>query len=175
VPLFQQITLNPALQLAAGGQLPNSQAPTLTQAELQPIVTAAIARWAAAGLDAADVAKLSHVQFVITSLPAGELGLTQSGQIFLDNTAAGYGWFINGSSASDAEFAASAVSAGIRAVDPQALDRIDLLTVVEHELGHIVGLGDLTSGQPDLMDETLGVGVRRDPSAADVDAALASR
>jgi hypothetical protein len=68
-----------------------------------------------------------------------------------------------------------AVSAGLRAVDPQALDRIDLLTVVEHELGHIVGLGDVTGNGPDLMDETLGVGVRRDPSAADVDAVLASR
>jgi hypothetical protein len=175
VPLFQQITLTPALQMAAGGPRPNSQAPALTQAELQPIVTAAIARWAAAGLDAADLAQLSHVQFVITNLPAGELGLTQSGEIFLDGTAAGYGWFVNGTPASNADFAALAVSAGLRAVDPQALDRIDLLTVVEHELGHIVGLGDVTGNGPDLMDETLGVGVRRDPSAADVDAVLASR
>ena len=38
-----------------------------------------------------------------------------------------------------------------RAIDPQAVDRIDLLTVVEYELGHILGLRDLNTSTDDLM------------------------
>ena len=49
-------------------------------------------------------------------------------------------------------------------MDPRAVDRIDLLTVVEHELGHIAGLGDLDALANNLMSGTLGVGVRREPS-----------
>ena len=54
---------------------------------------------------------------------------------------------------------------------------MDLLTVVMHELGHVLGLpddSDLTSAA-DLMDETLATGTRRLPSAADVAAAEASK
>jgi hypothetical protein len=41
------------------------------------------------------------------------------------------------------------------------------LTVLEHELGHAIGLPDNT--QPgDLMDITLGLGVRRSPTIADL-------
>ena len=51
----------------------------------------------------------------------------------------------------------------LQAVDPRAVDRIDLLTVVEHELGHIAGLDDLDALADDLMSGVLGVGVRRSP------------
>ena len=57
-------------------------------------------------------------------------------------------------------------------MDPRALDRIDLLTVVEHELGHIAGLGDMDALADDVMNGVLGAGVRR--IASDTDAALAS-
>jgi len=57
-------------------------------------------------------------------------------------------------------------------VDPRALDHIDLLTVVEHELGHIAGLSDSDALPNDIMDGVLGVGVRRIASHAD--AVLAS-
>ena len=51
----------------------------------------------------------------------------------------------------------------LRAIDPRVVDRIDLLTVVEHELGHVAGLGDLDASVNDLMSGTLGVGIRRNP------------
>jgi hypothetical protein len=69
----------------------------------------------------------------------------------------GYGWSIGTSSPATGE--------------------MDLLTVVMHELGHVLGLpddSDLTSAG-DLMDETLATGTRRLPSAADVAAAEASK
>ena len=56
---------------------------------------------------------------------------------------------------------------GASPLSNQAADDVDLLTVLEHELGHVVGLPDnATSG--DLMDITLGLGQRRGPSAADL-------
>ena len=48
-----------------------------------------------------------------------------------------------------------------------AAGRVDLLTVLEHELGHVIGLSDNTHAG-DLMDITLGLGVRRAPTAGDL-------
>jgi hypothetical protein len=52
---------------------------------------------------------------------------------------------------------------------------MDLLTVVTHELGHILGLPDVSATflPNDLMDTTLPTGTRRLPSATDVDAVFA--
>ena len=58
---------------------------------------------------------------------------------------------------------ATPIANQLRAVDPRAVDHIDLLTVVEHELGHIAGYGDLDALANNLMSGTLGVGVRREP------------
>jgi hypothetical protein len=92
--------------------------------------------------------------------------------VHLDPNAAGNGWFIDPTPASNEEFAASAGSQQLHAVDPRALDRIDLLTVVEHELGHVAGLGDLDALADDVMNGVLSPGVRR--IASHVDAALKS-
>jgi hypothetical protein len=51
------------------------------------------------------------------------------------------------------------------AVDSRAVDQIDLLSVVEHELGHVLGLGDLDALADSLMSGTLGTGVRRSPAS----------
>ena len=50
-----------------------------------------------------------------------------------------------------------------------ASGKMDLLTVVMHELGHVLGLYDVdTSDHPgDLMDLTLAPGIRRLPMPAD--------
>src|SRR5205823_3921055 len=44
---------------------------------------------------------------------------------------------------------------------------IDLLTVLMHELGHVIGLDDLPTADTahDLMTETLNTGTRRGPTA----------
>jgi hypothetical protein len=155
--------------LAAGGAVTASAgASDLTQAELQPIIREAIAGWTNAGLNATAAAKLAQAQFVISDLPGSYLGETEGNRITIDSNAAGYGWFVDPAPASDAAFTASASSsATLQAVNPQALDRMDLLTVVEHELGHELGLCDLASSANDLMSRTLSVGVRRTPTEAD--------
>jgi hypothetical protein len=138
-------------QLAAGGEGPGGAA-ALTPDELAPVLSAAVARWAAAGLSAADVALLRGVTARITVLPYGYLGAARLGgdTIYLSADGAGHGWSLGTSAA------------------PSGGE--DLLTVVMHELGHTLRLDDLAAGQSpaDLMAQTLALGVRRLPSASDV-------
>jgi hypothetical protein len=115
-------------------------AAALTPDQLAPIFNAAVNHWAATGLSPDQVAKLSQTQVNITNLPGNELGEALPGTILLSADAAGNGWF----------------------VDPQANpdpNKIDLLTVMEHELGHETGLPDDGSGG--VMDGVLPTGVRR--------------
>src|SRR5262249_57304648 len=98
----------------------------------------------------------------------GVLGLTALGStvVTLDATAAGYGWFVDPTPADDTEFDGVVASQELQArPGSPAFARMDLLTVVEHELGHVLGLGDLDpqTVPHDLLTETLAPGVRRFP------------
>ena len=145
---------------------PSSLAPLSSPQALAPLLSAAIARWAAAG------ANIASPQVVVTDLPGAELGRAVGNTIYLDQDAAGHGWFVDTTPASDEEFSLSARDAQLRAVAPAAVDRIDLLTVVEHELGHIAGLDDLVASSGGLMEGRLEPGVRRLPETREVTAAL---
>ena len=46
---------------------------------------------------------------------------------------------------------------------------VNVLTVAEHELGHVLGLGDLDASVDDLMSGVLGAGIRRNVSHVDAD------
>jgi hypothetical protein len=161
-------TTLPALppQLAAGGEGPGG-GPVLTAAQVAPVLAAAIDEWAALGLPAALVARLQSATVQITNLPAGYLGTTaiDGDTVFLSADAAGYGWFVD-----SAPWSPGATPAG-------AVGHEDLLTVVEHELGHTLGLSDLdpSTSSGDLMALTLATGVQRLPSARDVAAVLAQQ
>ena len=152
-------------EMAAGTPAANTTAALLQTSQLPPIVAAAEARWAAAGVAPAMIDRLKQTRIVVTDLPAGYLGLTEGNTILLSRDAAGFGWFVDPTPAVDEEFASAggAVPCGttgeLKAIDPHAVDKIDLVTVVEHEMGHILGLGDLDA----LMTGRLGVGVRRLP------------
>jgi predicted Zn-dependent protease len=50
---------------------------------------------------------------------------------------------------------------------------VDLLTVVSHELGHVLGLDDLDALSEALMSGTLERGVRHKPGVAELDALFA--
>lgn len=76
-----------------------------------------------------------------------------------DNTAVGFGWYVDLSPLSDDEFAAK-VSLGER--QSSGMTRMDLLTAVMHELGHILGLPDKDEGES-IMRGTLAEGTRRVP------------
>jgi hypothetical protein len=146
----------------------------LTTAGLEPIVAEAIARWAAAGASAATLAQMAHTPVVVGDLSGGEVGQESPAEIVIDRTAAGYGWFVDPTPGDNQEFVTDSSDAQLHAVDPQAVDQMDLLTVVEHELGHVAGLADLAPSSTDLMSGQLAAGIRRVPTAADVDAIFAA-
>src|SRR5205823_1456160 len=66
----------PGPLVAADGLLNDSLAAPLSPAALQADVPLAAAAWAAAGLDAASLARLRRVSVQITDLPGGDLGLS---------------------------------------------------------------------------------------------------
>ncbi|HZT82463.1 MAG TPA: hypothetical protein VFA26_19700, partial [Gemmataceae bacterium] len=143
------------LRLAGEAVAPDAATPLLTGDALQAAITMAIASWSGAGLDAAHVAALRNLHFAIADLPGTTLGLEQSSAaIFLDRDAAGHGW---------------ALTPAGGAPDPQ---RVDLVSVVAHEMGHALGLPDVdaTLYPASVMGDLLPLGVRRLPTAADVDA-----
>ena len=162
----------PALpQLAAGGEaaVPSTPAP-LTESRLQGEVQIALNLLASDGVNSALLTKLGSLQFTVDQLPAGYLGLSDlgTGTVEISANAAGYGWFVDANPLQDQLFVN-----GIAQPGSTAANRMDLLTVVLHEMGHFDGWTELDPAtNPDaLMALTLGTGQRR---TQDIDAVFAA-
>jgi hypothetical protein len=130
----------------------------LTEADLQWTIDAAVPRLAeATGRDDAH-AVLGSVTFQIADLPGTLLGQTLGTTILIDRDAAGFGWFVDRTPWADEEYSGLSTVAGLLAIAGGPADqRMDLLTVVMHELGHVLGYDHSDSG---LMQPTLSAGVR---------------
>jgi hypothetical protein len=167
-----------APMLAADGGVQASSPTTgemhLTQAELDSVVAAAIASWAAAGASASQLAALEATTFSIADLAGNTIGQEAApSHITIDVDAAGHGWFVDSTPTSNSEFTHAANAAGTDLLtDPSnaAAGHLDLLTTVMHEMGHVLSLPDSSSVNDvnDLMYINLVDGERRLPDAADV-------
>ena len=113
-------------------------APAITAAGVRRALRTATALWIAAG---APAALLAAVTIRIADLPDAQLAYADGSTIVLDADAAGWGWHTN-------------PFARVRA------DRIDLLTVLLHELGHVLGYDHADRG---VMHESLAPGARLAP------------
>jgi hypothetical protein len=143
-----EVVIHKSNQRAAGGPGHNPGiGPLLTAEELQPIVTQAIVRWEEAGAAPSQVSHLEQINIRIGSLPPGILAMTGPGIIWISPDAAGYGWFIDPIPGNDAAFLAMPGS--------PAQERMDLLTVMAHELGHIILGMDESPALNDVMTEAL--------------------
>ncbi len=87
------------------------------------------------------------------------LGLGGGSTIVIDINAAGRGWFIDSTPSADEEFNILLSSSDARASSGPAVDRVDLLTTVMHEFGHLLGFDDHSDSG--LLADTLPIGVRR--------------
>lgn len=93
----------------------------LTTAELQPVVDAAVEQWRQQPLTNSQLTALDNFSVAIGNLSAGRLGQTTGHRIVIDDNAAGFGWHVDSTLSDIAE------------------GRMDLLSTVSHEIGHVLG------------------------------------
>ncbi|MGB6045119.1 MAG: PA14 domain-containing protein, partial [Pirellulales bacterium] len=176
VPNSQLFTGSASLLLVASEVIAISEAPAhLTTSQLAPVVDAAVHYWKAAGLKTKHVAALDQIVVQIADLPGTRLGETSGTTITLDVDAAGIGWFVDATPADSLEYTAT-TSHSFMATEGEAARRIDLLTAVMHEMGHVLGLEEMygDESEDDLMYGWLANGVRRIPTLRSVDAFFAA-
>ncbi len=125
----------------------------LTLSQVQPMFNAAKAAWLATGLSAEQSQALAQLTVQTDSLSDSELGWQSANVITLDADAAGHGWFIDATPGDNSEFSSSSLFANNGA----AAGRMDMLSVLLHEVGHAIGMDHSSSG---VMGEALQPGQR---------------
>ena len=152
-------------QLLAAGMptKPVDATEALAYGQLESIVAGAMDRWLEAGASLAKAVDLGNVQFQIANLPGVVLGRATADTIVIDATAAGHGWFVDTTPSDDLEFYRRQTEL-LTSLSESPASRMDLLTVVMHELGHLFGI-EHSEGSQVLMTESLEAGVRRLPTS----------
>ncbi|MGB6043758.1 MAG: GEVED domain-containing protein, partial [Pirellulales bacterium] len=145
--------------LAVGGEGPGAAA--ITQAEVDALLPVARQQWEATGLTAQQQARLEAATVELADVPDARLGQTADTTIFIDDTAAGYGWFVDVTPNSDSEFSFTGTNQLSAANGSTAFGKHDLLTVLVHELGHVLGREHAAEDPQDVMAEMLPTGTRR--------------
>ena len=134
------ITLAPKSALTLDGQArEGGHASALKEAAMQHVIDQAIAYWAAQGASEEGLQALKSAEIDIADLGGNTLAETGWDGITIDDDAAGYGWSLSGVNGQ---------------VNP---NKVDLLSAVEHEFGHLLG------HDHNDMGATLGVGERVEP------------
>lgn len=137
---------------------PREEAALLFDRHLAPVAAAALRRLETQWGGYVETA-MAGVSIRVASLAPGVLGETFGKTILIDDDAAGYGWFVDSTPDEDVEFAGSLAQRALAAGQgSSAANRVDLLTAVMHEMGHVLGRGH--SDSLDLMAPTLALGIR---------------
>ena len=138
----------------------------ITQADMDVLAPVAIQRLEQAGLPAAQAAVLRATPVTVATFSSKFLGRNGGGQVEVDDNAAQHGWYVDPMPFDDAEFQQVAGATELRATAGPAAGEMDLLTVLMHEFGNLVGLSDIAyrTGANPLMADHLTSGTRRLPA-----------
>ena len=144
----------------------------LTQDKLDVLVQQAITQWEATGLTSEQRSALRRMKWNVTDLPSHYLGQASGMTFTLDTNAGDNGWFIDPTSDQSEEFAGASLLQAISG--SAARRRVDALTAVMHEMGHVLGLEDsyLPAERQRLMYGYLPLNERRYPAAGAAQGAL---
>jgi hypothetical protein len=160
-----RVTVNPVQNIMASKAAAEDgdSGKGLTETELQGIAAEAIVRWSETViLDSNAEEQLAKVRFQIADLSGLALGQATPDLVLIDWDAAGWGWFVDTTPFNDVEFGLKLSELELMATSTSsALGRMDLLTVVMHEMGHVLGFEDLDPNAGALMSGTLDASTRR--------------
>lgn len=143
----------------------------LESTQIQGNLDRAISEWDTVGLSLSQVTQPNGLEIRVSDLPGSALAESTANLLTLDIDAAGHGWFIDQTPWDNEEFTLGSSSWEFLAQPgSEAAGRIDLLTVLAHEMGHVLGLSDIdpTHSPTHLMTGSLPTGVRRLPSVLDL-------
>jgi hypothetical protein len=155
----------------AAGSIGQGGVETLQAQQIAPLAFQAGSLWLEAG---ADIVPLDGIVFEIADLPGALLAMVslEAGvtRLVLDIDAAGHGWFVDPTPIFSEEFALVLSSEARFAASGVAAGRMDLLTVLAHEFGHVLGLSHIDDNvAPDsVMVDALPLGMRRIPLNVDL-------
>jgi hypothetical protein len=172
----RRILDGPAMPILAAGEPTSSAAAksSLTANQLNPIVESTIHHLETSELNSQQLDALGNVRVRIADLPRARLGQTTGQTITVDTDAAGHGWFVDVTPLVSEEF--SWIDGNLLAdPDTDAHERMDLLSVLMHELGHVLRQPDVNDwdDENDLMYGWLAAGVRRTLTADELAAVFA--
>ena len=133
----------------------------IVESALPGIIDEAIRRLEQTGLRKNEAELLDKVRFEVAPLDdsSGVLGYAAGQTVTIDDNAASYGWFVDSTPQDDAEFGLFSSDAPSGS---DAYRRVDLLSVVMHELTHVleVAFPDREFRFGETGDEVLRIGQR---------------
>ncbi|MEO0415931.1 MAG: LEPR-XLL domain-containing protein, partial [Verrucomicrobiota bacterium] len=148
--------------------IPASAPDGVNQETIEEIAEFAEQRWIETGITDEQIDALEAIVYSVDDLEGAKLGVADGFEVVIDADGAGAGWFIDETPWDDVEF-----EDGFALDDLEYLEGYDLLSVILHEQGHVLGLVDQPGAEGDLMEGLLTEGERLLPVDGQAEGATA--